>query len=144
MIRGHFSGAGPIRRPHVFCQFEFPGYPPIPQTGLDFLVDTGADRTTLSPHEAERLGLVVSSLDMGRSNRGIAGSVLTRVVECQLTMQDYTTQLPLQIPEIRMPVPAILGRDIMVDFALFMEERTGRVLLLNQNEVEGIRFSSLT
>ncbi len=42
-----------------------------------------------------------------------------------------------------MPIPAILGRDIMADFALFMEERTGRVLLLNQNDLEEMGFSSL-
>lgn len=89
----------------------------------------------LSPAKADRIRLNLDSLGTGRGSTGIGGSVSTRVVECQFTIQDYTTRLPLQIPEIRMPIPAILGRDIMADFALFMEERTERVLLLNQNDL---------
>ena len=143
MIRGYFSTDRTIRRPFVRCELEFPDHPDIRPARVELLVDTGADRTMLSPVMADRIGLNLDSLGTGRRSTGIGGSVLTRVVECQFTIQDFTTQLGLQIPEIRMPVPAILGRDIMADFALFMEERTRRVLLLNQNDLEGMGFASL-
>ena len=134
MIRGYFSTDRTIRRPFVRCELEFPDHPDIRPARVELLVDTGADRTMLSPAMADRIGLNLDSLGTGRRSTGIGGSVSTRIVECQFTIQDYTT---------RMPVPAILGRDIMADFALFLEERTGRVLLLNQNDLEEMGFSSL-
>lgn len=35
-------------------------------------------------------------------------------------------------------IPSLLGRDVLANFALFMEERTGRVLLLTPKEADAI------
>jgi hypothetical protein len=39
---------------------------------------------------------------------------------------------------------SLLGRDFMRDFALFMEERTGRVLLLDQDDLESFGIPPLS
>ena len=48
----------------------------------------------------------------------------------------YTIPLTLSIPEAQRPITSVLGRDFIDNFALFMEERTRRVLLLDETDVE--------
>ncbi len=141
MIRGYFSTSGAIRRPYVYCDIEFPDHPGLGTVGVDLLVDTGADRTILSPFDAERIGLDLSTLNMGRASSGIGGRASTRVVESHLSIQGYTTSLMLHILEVRQPIPSLLGRDFMSDFALFLEDRTRRVLLLDQRDIASLRLS---
>ncbi len=44
--------------------------------------------------------------------------------------------LPIMLPVLPLrPVPSLLGRDLLAHFALFMEEQTGHVLLLEPGEV---------
>ena len=138
MIRGYFSTAGAIRRPFLYCDFEFPGIPHLGVVGVELLVDTGADRTILSPIDAENIGLNTSNLDMGRRSSGIGGSTLTRIVKSRATIQGYSMPLTLHIPEVRQPIPSLLGRDFMSSFALFMEERSGRVMFFDQEELDSL------
>ena len=42
------------------------------------------------------------------------------------------------IPGKLLPIPSLPGRDILSRFALYMEERTGRVLLLEPAEAESL------
>ncbi len=135
MIRGYFSTVGAVRRPFLYCSLEFPEHPNVGASGVELLVDTGADRTILSPIDAEGMGLDASTLDVGRRSSGIGGEVSTRVVESMLTVQGYSTPITLHIPEVRQPIPSLLGRDFMAKFALFMEERTGRVLFLDEEDL---------
>ena len=51
-------------------------------------------------------------------------------------VEEYIIPLTLSIPEAQRPIPSVLGRDFIVNFALFMEERSGRVLFLDQSDVE--------
>ena len=138
MIRGYFSTAGATRRPFLYCSFEFPGYPGIGTVELELLVDTGADRTILSPLDAEAIGIDTSTLTPGAKSIGIGGETVTRVIESRLSVQGYSTSLDLHIPDVRQPIPSLLGRDFMANFALFMEERTGRVLLLDREDLMGL------
>lgn len=39
-------------------------------------------------------------------------------------------------------MPSVLGRDILSRFALFMEERTQRVLLLEPDEADRVTWST--
>ena len=136
MIRGYFSTVGAVRRPFLYCDFEFPKFPDVGTVGVELLVDTGADRTILSPIDAESIGLDLSTLDAGRRSSGIGGETSTRVVESRLTTQNYSTPLVLHIPEVRQPIPSLLGRDFMSSFALFMEESTGKVLFFEQGDLD--------
>ncbi|MBI4504935.1 MAG: hypothetical protein HY691_05315 [Chloroflexi bacterium] len=40
------------------------------------------------------------------------------------------------MPGPTLPIPSLLGRDILAYFALFLEELTDRVLLLDPSEVD--------
>ena len=48
------------------------------------------------------------------------------------------TTLALPVPETPHPIPSLLGRDVLSHFALFLEERTGRVLLLEPHEAAAL------
>ena len=41
MIRGYFSTVGTIRRPFLYCEFEFPRNPEVSKAAVELLVDTG-------------------------------------------------------------------------------------------------------
>ena len=41
-------------------------------------------------------------------------------------------------PDARLAIPSLLGRDILSNFALFIEERTDKVLLLEPAEADAL------
>ena len=100
MIRGYVSTVGAIRRPFLCCDLEFPDHPNVGMVGVELLVDTGADRTILSPIDAASTGLDASTLDLGLRSRGIGGEISTRAVESELAIQSYSTSITLHIPEV--------------------------------------------
>ncbi len=140
MIRGYFSTIGTVRRPFLYCDFELRDGSDAGPVGVEFLVDTGANRTLLSPIDADNIGIDVSKLKMGRRSVGVGGEMSTRVVESRLTTQGYSTLLTLHIPEARLPIPSLLGRDFMANFGLFIEERTGRVFFFDEEEINGLEI----
>jgi hypothetical protein len=110
------------------------------------LVDTGADRTVLSPIDAIRLtrrfGVNLDDIPQGVSSTGVGGPASTRIIRAVLNIESFSTPLTLTILEpIRnriLPIPSLLGRDILSHFALFMEERTSRMLLLEPHETDAL------
>ena len=120
-----------------------PGYPGIFPVSL--LVDTGSDRTAIGPDDAIRLarqfGINLRTLPAGDSGTGVGGLVGTRTLDGVLTLSDFSTALTLTIIEPRLPllpIPSLLGRDILSRFALILEERTQRVLLLEPAEADAL------
>ena len=73
----------------------------------------------------------------------MGGETSTLLVESMIYVGGYTIPLTLSIPEVQRPIPSVLGRDFIANFALFMEERTGRVLLLDEAEVEMYGLTTL-
>ena len=77
-------------------------------------------------------------------HRRIGGQVArTRVVEAILTLETVALPLTLTILEPTAPlspIPSLLGRDILARFALFLEERTSRVLLLEPAEADALNL----
>ena len=143
MIIGYFALAGATRRPFIRCDVSIPAYPDIAPTSIEFVVDTGSDMTALSPDDADSLGLRTVTLDLGQTIGGVGSEFSTRVVESRITVQDYSTLHLLHIPEVSHPMPSLLGRDFLRDFALFMEERTGRVFLLGRDDLDSFGIPSL-
>ncbi len=136
MIRGYFRSVGGRNRPFVRCLVHFPGAPNARVIAPEFLIDTGADRSLLSPRDAIGVGLDFSILSLGPTSRGVGGETPTLLVEAMIYVEGYTIPHMLSIPEAQRPIPSVLGRDFIANFALFMEERTGRVLLLDETDVE--------
>ena len=143
MIVGYFRLVGATRRPFIWCDVSIPAYPDIAPASIEFIVDTGSDMTVLSPDDAESLGLRVATLNLGQTTRGVGSAFSTRVVESHITVQGFSTPHLLHIPEVRHPMPSLLGRDFMRDFALFMEECTGRVFLLDRDDPNSFGIPSL-
>ena len=143
MIRGHFGSLGGRNAPYLRCYLEFPEFPDLEGGEVDFLVDTGADRTTLSRPAAENMGLNLATLPDGGTSTGVGGVSAVRMVESQLLVQSFSITFWLRIWESRHTSMSVLGRDFMQRFALFIEERTGRVLFLDETDVEMYGLAAL-
>ena len=143
MIRGQFREIRGRATPILTCDLEFPDFPHIGTRTLDLLIDTGSDRTTLSRPTAESIGLDLATLPDGGTSTGVGGVSAVRQVRVSLSVQDFSTEFWLRIPELRQPTPSVLGRDLIANFALFIEERTGRVLFLDQTDVEMYGLATL-
>ena len=137
MIRGYFP-AGHSQAPYIRCKVEFRDHDVPRDTVVAFIVDTGADRTVLSQWDARRLGLNVSDLEEGDVARGVGGEVPLRVVEATLTADNYPVRLTLNVAAGDHTIPSLLGRDFMAGFALFFEEDTRTVVLLDKDEVASL------
>jgi hypothetical protein len=147
MIRGYFLRRGGRRRPFVHATLQFPT---LDNQSLEvrLLIDTGADRTLLSPADAIRLGidsgLDFATLPQSAPSTGVGGQVNTRTIEAVLTLESFSMSLSLTIlepPPGPLPtIPSLLGRDILSRFALFMEERTNRLFLLEPEEADALQL----
>ena len=143
MIRGYFSESEGIKRPFLTCRVDFPRWQNVEAIFPEFLIDTGADRSLLSPRDAIGIGLNFSILERGPISRGVGGETHTLLVESIIYVEGYTIPLTLSIPEVQRPIPSVLGRDFIRYFALFMEERSGRVLLLDQADIDAHGLAAL-
>ena len=88
------------------------------------------------------MGIDLTSLPQGNPSAGVGGRVETRTIDAVLTLDSFSIPLTLTILEASsgplVPIPSLLGRDVLAHFALFMEERTRRVLLLEPPEVAAL------
>ena len=145
MIRGYFSTQGSRRRPFIDAVLQFPT---LNDRSLDvrLLVDTDSYRTILSPLDARRLArrfaLDLVTLPTGAPSTGVGGQSDTRTLEAVLILDTFSLPTLLTIldpaPGPMPRIPSLLGRDILSHFALFVEERTNRVLLLEAHEADAL------
>lgn len=154
MIRGYVVTRDGTRRPFVHAVFRFPNLSSDPFE-VRLLIDTGADRTVVAPLDAHRLerqlAISLSQLPEGLASTGVGGQVSTRVIpQSQLTL-DGVTWLPLTVtllepPARRLPwghppaIPSLLGRDIISRFALFLNQASDKVRLLEREETVALKI----
>ena len=149
MIPGYFQDENSILRPFVDLTLEFP-VANNQALRISFLVDTGADRTLISPVDGARLrselGVDILGLPFGSPIGGIGGQTETRMIDATLDIgeQPISTTLSLvEPPPGHFPtMPSLLGRDIIYQLALFMEYRTDRLLLLDESETQRVNFNA--
>ena len=110
MFRGFFADDGVRRVPYLRCDVQFPDAPHLGTHRIDLLVDTGADRTTLSRGMAESIGLDLDVLPDGGTSTGFGGVTAVRMVESHLSIEGHMITLWLRILESRHPIPSVLGR----------------------------------
>ena len=147
MLTGYFSILENLPNPRAYLR----GFVDIPAVGLvemqvEFLIDTGADRSCIGSSDASRMvrdfGVDLADLQDGPLGRGIGGTVATRTAEVALTFGDFSKNMRIEIleppPDARFAIPSLLGRDILSNFALFVEERTDKVLLLEPAEADAL------
>ncbi len=116
MITGYFSGGSPFVRAWVG------GLGPPREEPTPFLLDTGADTTTIAPEDGRALGVDYSSItDWRTSMRGIGGSARSapRRVWLHFREDDGTIrryQLEVALLEDASGsewVPSLLGQDVL-------------------------------
>jgi hypothetical protein len=143
MHRGYYVGSPGRRRALVAGTFIFPSLNTY-RLGVRLLIDTGADRTVLSLDDAQSLGAALDGFPAGTMLGGVGGRVATRLVDAVLLLGPSSLfPLVLAIPRTDRTgpsIPSILGRDILSRFALVMEERTDRVLLLAPDEADKVNW----
>ncbi len=61
-----------------------------------------------------------------------------RVLEARLKTDDHSISLALHVMEQSHSIPSVLGRDFMSDFTLVMRDGLGVVLLLDDDEADGL------
>jgi hypothetical protein len=144
MIRGRLQGGPGRLRPFITAHLS------IASQGIggdaDFLIDTGADVTLLAPTDALRLGIDTEQLPAGPPSTGVGGIMPTVYANATITLGEQAYSIPLRIlaPRVRAQrralgrIPSLVGRDILSHFALFFEERTERVLLLEPPEADAL------
>ncbi len=149
MKSGYFRHQGSTQRPYAGLTVQFP----IANNqflDISFLVDTGADRTLLSPIEGprlrQRLGVDLLDLPFGSPIGGIGGQIETRMIDAILDIGERSMSITLSLvepPPGQFPtMPSLLGRDIIYELALYMEYRKDRLLLLDESETEHINFNT--
>jgi len=145
MIRGFFRVDRGRRRPFVTARLAIPSQ--AISGDVHFLVDSGADVTLLAPADVLFLRIDVGSLPQGTPTTGVGGTARTAYAEAAITLGHLTYDVPLRIllPGRRQQralsrIPSLLGRDILSYFALFMEERSQRVMLLEPHEAASLRL----
>ena len=146
MIRGRLIGTGGRLRPFILARLF------LPSQGIsgdvNFLVDTGADNTVLATSAAASLRIDAARLPPGPPSGGVGGVTPTVYAAATFALEDYRYDLALRILAPRTAaqrlalahIPSLLGRDILSHFALFFEERTGRVLLLTPEEADALNL----
>ncbi len=147
MLKGYFSPAEDLPNPRPYLT----GSIDIPAVGLvempvEFLIDTGADRSIIGSSDASRMvrnfGVDLTALQDGPRGRGIGGDVATKTAEIALKFGDFSKNMRMEIleppPDARFAIPSLLGRDVLSQFALFIEERTDKVLLLEPAESDAL------
>ncbi len=146
MISGYFSGEGARKRPFVDAIVQLDSS----STGafeVPLLVDTGADRTVLSPLDVLRIqlsqGVDLELLDPGVPAAGVGGTASTSVSPGVLRLGEFSTAL--QFTLIEPPtlgsisrMPSLLGRDVISMFGLYMDQRRQQIFLLDENEVNAL------
>lgn len=148
MTTGYFQTDSAYRKPYIDIEVSFPDAGNRSLVTA-FLIDTGADSTMLSfdilVYIRNELGIDFFDLPVSEKPiSGVGGYVRTRTIRATLTIGNYSTTMPVPImePPSGTPVamPSLLGMDILQDFALFVESRNDRVMLLDAAQTESIAF----
>ena len=116
---------------------------------LEVLVDTGADSillgTSVARYLLEDLQVNLGVLPLAHT-QGVGGQARIRSAQAILTIGEFSTTLEIGIleppprPEEPLPVPSLLGRSVISQFALIVDERTDRILLLDADEFDALNL----
>ena len=136
MILGSFDQFG---RPYVQGRLSFPG---LNLDGyIDFLVDTGADNTTIHPRDAIMMGVNHAGLTRSaRPSIGVGGTTTTYEEPAVIIFDDgqflqiYISDVSVAAPrQHNMQFPSLLGQDIMKNWRIVHDKPRGRLTFTVQH-----------
>lgn len=142
-IDGFFK-KGPFEAAYVVAVFSS-GQLGIEDT-IEFLIDTGASRTTICDKDAIRLGIDYSKLDkLPEGTLGIGGNVDTYIVENpELSFKTRDGRYNVEkldklyvlkherVDNLIKRLPSILGRDILNKYSLVYDRREEKATITDE------------
>jgi len=142
VITGRFGNTS--GRPYVEGRFLLPDQ--AIAGNISFLVDTGADLTTIMPSDGQRLGIDYTKFTNVFSTTGIDGDapsyrapvVLAFLEQNRKKLCFYSVRVALFDPEIQpAPLPSLLGRDILNHWRMVCDNSKRRLTFT-------VRFADLS
>lgn len=107
------------------------------QSDISFLVDTGADTTTLFPLDCDKMGIDFSKLPgkVAEDAAGVGGRAKTKTVPATVTFNDpgrklyvYTIEISVIKPHADIQhIPSLLGRDVLNQWIMRYSYQTRRL-----------------
>lgn len=139
-----FFKSGPLEGAYVNAIFQSEALRTY--VTVEFLIDTGATKTTISEKDAIRFGIDYGVLEkLDKSMLGIGGPVDTYVLkEADLAFQEKSRKTHverlenlcfLRHPELTariLMIPSILGRDVLNKYALVYDRRKNNVYITDE------------
>jgi hypothetical protein len=112
---------------------------------VDFLIDTGADRSLLSLSDARDLGIDAGALPAHRSV-GVGGPAAMGLIRATLVFGRREIGALVRVlvsgdpgqRAVQERIPSVLGRDVLAHFEVYIEERRDLVLLLEPHEADAL------
>lgn len=163
MITGHWlrraAPTSTVNEPRIDGQLIFPRRPGTPAPFyVDFLIDSGSSNSFLGPTETALLSqyVAIARLPNAPPTIGVGGQVHARTIAAQLTFPGNAVNVSL--PALRLlvanprdpttvspqqaQIPSLLGRDVLSQFALFLDESAGKVRLLEAVDIAQLLFAN--
>lgn len=131
MLKGRFGDTS--GRPFIEAKLYIPSF--SVEVRISFLVDTGADTTSLLPADSAIIGLELDKLPLARGGCvGIGGEIACREVEAVVLFTDdtylysYIVTLSVIPPCVGLDnTPSLLGRDVIDNWAMTYDPSKGRL-----------------
>lgn len=139
VVFGYYSRSDIPPAPYIRMQLRLPTLGAAAE--IDFLIDTGADTTTLLPSDIAKLGIVVVAIP-GHSEKasGTGGEASFKSVPASLEFDDPAAiggkrqfEIGIDIPTRRKKgiehLPSVLGRDILNQMRGTFDANNDRITL---------------
>ncbi len=134
LVRGIFNDG----RPHISGLLAFPSLCGLEYISVNFLVDSGADRSVITVNEYKDYFSYHDLLNYPlRVSTGFGGGIITRLVPAHLALRTEAGSYLFQPLMIEVPnpkkfdktLPSVMGRDILNCFSLRIDRTDGAVIL---------------
>jgi hypothetical protein len=139
MLKGRFGNTSGA--PFIEARVSFPRLkisvqvPPAGEADISFLIDTGADRTTIMPPDWLRFSVPYARLGNPAKLNGIGGvadgfreTALITFSEANVGLRSYEVEVLIYKPTSNMPpCPSLLGRDVIQNWAITFDKRNNSI-----------------
>ena len=129
-VQGGFNGHG---RPRIKALVRFPRFDVI--SNISFLLDTGADATLISHHDAVAMGIKTKLLRRPTLVTGVGGELKLFPEQAQATFEAANGKLYIYNQKLNIAAPngpnqSLLGRDIIDRWKILYDPMKSSLLIM--------------